>query len=130
MERLVDAALQRLGVTTPVDGVFLMPPEEFRLFAAAQEATPQERHEALQVCRGQRARGQTGAYRAVAEALSTLDKPAFATGAVKSRGQAVAAEPYMLSYLEDLYTDGNEDVKAAVRAAWVLTYGVTLCNDA
>ena len=71
---------------------------------------------------GQRARGQAGAYRAVAEALSTPDKPAFATGAVKSRGQAVAAEPYMPSYLEDLYTDGNEDVKAAVRAAWVLMY--------
>ena len=64
-----------LGVTDLSDGVYLMTPEEFEAYTAVQGASPAERHAALAVWRGQRARGLTVANRAVASAVVALNQP-------------------------------------------------------
>ena len=64
-----------LGVSDLADGVYLMTPEEFQAYAAAQKAKPEDRHSALAVWRGQRARGLTVANRAVASAVVALNQP-------------------------------------------------------
>ena len=111
MDVLVDGALAKLGVTDLADGVYLMTPKEFAAYAAVQVATPEDRHAALAVWRGQRARELTVANRVVASAVVVLNQPT-----VQARREAVDQGQQPLKHRTRAPDTGPRHEEAKLRA--------------